>query len=614
MARSHAAWTLLSGALALGAIAAGLHLTAGRTVDLTIPLHGPLGELRISADPLSGVFVLVSGLVGLAATWWGHRRHESTMGHATLFAFLAGLFLVPLAGDVFTLVVAWELMSASPGLLLILDARHETRKAGLLYLVYAHLSATCLLIGLLVWGSPASSSLETLLARPPPLLAAAFILAGAVIKSGLMPFHAWLPEAHPAAPSHISALMSGAMVAQPVYLVLRLLAPFRIEPWLGSVVLLLAGLSAALGALHALHARNLKRVLALTTIAHMGSLYVVLATALLLDPGTHAAAHAYLESAALAYLFAHGLAKASLFLIAGEVHHAAHELDLEQLGGLWREMPALAALALVGAAALAALPPMAGFPAEIGLFAALFSTLRTLDPVASVSLLGILFLLGLGAGAGLAAVAKIALGAFHGARRGPARPPSHDRGFLGPILLLAGASLVLGLFPGLLWRRLPAGAPDALTLPTPFGPLVLLPIVLAATGLLLVLFLLLRPQVQAPARVDPWNCGAPPPGPQQTYSPQGLVMPYRILFAEILRPASDLNLQEAPVAPFAPAKGRYEDPSPRFIEPWIHEPVRRSLRPATAWLRRIHYGSVHTYLLIALATFLLLLFLFRVVL
>lgn len=604
---------LLSLFLALGTLTLGLFLLTGPLLAVDLPLSGPLGSLQLAGDSTTGLFLLLVGLLGTAAALAGHRHGPQRAQRFLFFLFLLGLALVPLAGDVFTFLVAWELMSLAPGLLLILDAQTEARRAGVLYISYAQISALLILTGLLWWVQGGDASFDLLLLHPPPVGAAVCLVLGAAMKAGLMPFHLWLPEAHPAAPSHVSALMSGAMVTLPAYLVLRFLLPHRLDPAFGLLLLLAGGLSAALGSLHALHARNLKRVLAMTTVAHMGVLFSLLGLGLLLVAHRQTALVPYVSAASLAYLLTHGLSKGALFLVAGEVHHATHELDLERLGGLWRATGGLAVLGFLGGFSLAGLPPFGGFPSELALFATFLATLPKLDPAEGVAVFGSLFLLGLAAGAGLAAIAKIVYGAFHGPSRVTTPVVVPPLSGLVPALLLIAASLLLGLAPGLLWAHLPVPAAHAAQLPTPLGPYSFLPLVLGTLGLLIVIALLVGWSLKRPQRVEPWACGGPAPSARQTYTPQSLVMPYRVLFAEILRPASDLSLQETPVAPFAPSRGRYDDPAPRFVEKWAHQPLQRVLAPLLSLLRRLHRSSIHFYLTIALALLLTLLFLLPVI-
>lgn len=604
---------LLSLLLTLFATALGVASLLGHAFRWEVPGAGPLGVLRFAVDDAtSGVFVLLAGLVGTSALLAGRREAYDPIRRVLTFAFLLGLVLVPMAGDVFGLLFAWELMSVAPGVLLVLDARPEARRAGVLYLAYAQLSSLAVLAGLLLWSGGRFGTLDSLVASAGPPHATLLILLGALVKAGVMPFHSWLPEAHPAAPSHVSALMSGVMVALPAYLVLRLVVPPGVPAALATIVLLLGAASAALAALHALHARDLKRVLALTTVAHMGVLFSLLGVALLLPRPTPGTLSATVASTAIAYAFAHGLSKGALFLVAGEIHHATGELALERLGGLWRTLGPVAALAGLAGLALAGLPPFAGFPAELSLFTSLFAAMAQLDALSGVVALAALFLIGVGAGAGLAAVAKVVLGAFHGPARtaGPAHALPRTA-LIAPALLLA-ASLVVGLAPGLLWAGLPTGAPDPWTLPMTNGSLAVAPMLAAGVAVLLLAAFAVR-AAPRPRRVPPWATGGPPPTPRQTYTPQALVMPYRILFAELLRPRSDLRVQDAPVAPFAPSKGHYEDPSPQYIEPWVHQPLLRTLVPILERLRRLHRGPVQIYLIIALLALVFILFLLPVI-
>ena len=590
-ARPSGSLPLASIALALLGAVAGAWLLAGGRVDAELPLAGPFGPLRVLAEPSSGPFVLLASVVGGAAAFALRGEEATPRARLLLFTFLVGTLAVPFAGDAFGLLVAWELMSVSPGLLLVLDLDPERRRAGLVYLAYASVSALLVALGLFV-GDPGKLG-------PLPATGGAILLVGAAMKAGLMPTHVWLPRAHAAAPSPFSALMSGVMVAMPAYLVIRFVVPAGLPPAIAVLVLLAGAASAALGSLHALPERNLKRVLAMTTVAHIGVAFALLGLALLLE----GAAREYAVGACVAYLVTHGLAKGACFLVAGEIHHATGELDLESLGGLWRAMGALGALGLVAGLSLAGLPPLGGFTSEVAALSAVAASVAALPATLGIVVLGSLLLLGVGAAAGAAAVAKVVLGAF----QGPVRtPPTHATPRLAPIAILVAALALVGAFPGVLW-----GAADPLVLPLPSGVLAPLPILLIAVVVLGLLAFATR-RVRDPTRVAPWACGGPAPSMRSAYTPAGLVMPYRILFAEVVRPSSGLSLQEAPVAPFAPARGHYKDPEREFIEPWVHRPLRSMLLPFIERVRALHRGSVHAYLVAGVATLLLALFLVEV--
>ena len=593
-------WRWIACALSGTALAAGAALLGGLEFVAQTPWPGPLGPLKVHGDWMSGAFLVLVGLLGTAASWTALRHEQPTRVLLLLPPFLLGLAFVPIAADPFTLVTAWELMSLSPGLMILLDAKPATRRAALVYLAYSQVSAVALLASLLVAGQagdpwagealPGGFGLASLLA-----------LAACLIKAGVMPFHAWLPEAHPVAPGHVSALMSGAMVAMPAYLAARLLLPNGLAAPVAVAVMLLGGLSAALGSLHALHTRDLKRVLAMTTVSHMGTLFGLVGTGLLLAGRGDLALGAAVAASVAAYALVHGLAKGALFLIAGEVHHATGETDLEKLGGLWRASLPLATVAGLAGLALGALPPFGGFPAELALLATLLAALPRLDAMGGAGLLGVLFLLAIGAGAGLAVIGKVVLGTFHGPQRVPPMHPVASRAWM-PAGLLLGVSLGVGLLPGVLWGFLPGGPGRPLALTTPLGDAGFLGVLSAgiAAALLVAVATVAGRRPDEPDRVDPWNCGAPPPTPRQTYTAQGLGMPYRILFAELLRPSSDLSIQDAAVAPLAPRKGRYVDPAPNYIEPWLHRPLLRLLGTNIDGLRRLHRGPVQAYLLVAL--------------
>lgn len=593
-------------AWAVAALVAGLYLLEGGSLQAYVPPADTDFALAFEAEgPLAGAFLVLVGILGAAAVVQGRRERLEPGGRLLVATFIAGMALVVAASNLFTFILAWEVMSASPGLLLILDARAQARRAGILYLVYSHLAGLALLLGFLQWSAGGSTEFARLAATPMPAPAAVLLVLGCAIKAGVMPFHTWLPEAHPQAPAPVSALMSGAMVALPSYVLIRFVLPADLPASLAVTALLLGAVTSALGSLHSFHTSDIKTILAYTTIAHMGVLFAAFGLAVMAHAAGDDALAGFVAAAMTAYALVHGLAKATLFLIAGEIHHLVGQLDLERLGGLWHASPRLAALSAMGAAALAGLPPFGGFIAELALGASFLAALPLLDPIDGVAVLGALFLMAIGFGAGLAAVAKFHLGVFHGPQRSrPTQSVVHSGALWGLVAL----TFILGALPGLLWAALGLPSSGADGFSTPLGELRMLPLLVLGTAATLLAYLASRLWNRRARAADPWLCGLPKATPRQTYSANGLVMPYRILFAEILKPKSDLRLQEAPVNPFAPAKGQYDDPTPRFIEPWVHAPLLRLLLPPIERLRTLHRGPVQLYLIIALLTLVGLLF------
>src|SRR6266567_151929 len=351
-------------------------LSADRTVSaLSLPLGLPWVGAHFQIDALAAFFLVVVNLGGASASLFalGYGRHEQAPGRVLPFyaAFLAGMNLVVLADDAFTFLVSWEFMSLSSWALVM--AHHhdpDNRHAGYVYIVMASFGTLSLLLGfgLLAAGS-GGYSFDEMRSAPTTLSGLVLILAilGAGSKAGLVPLHVWLPLAHPAAPSHVSALMSGVMTKVAVYgfirIVFDLLGPA--VWWWGAVVLLLGGISAVLGVLYALMQHDLKRLLAYHTVENIGIIFIGLGLALAFKAHGMAWAAALALTAGLLHVFNHSVFKSLLFFGAGAVLTSTGERDMEHLGGLIHRMPHTAVAFLIGCAAISALPPLNGFVGEM---------------------------------------------------------------------------------------------------------------------------------------------------------------------------------------------------------------------------------------------------------
>ena len=289
--------------------------------------------------------------------------------------------LVLIADDAYAFLFSWELMSLASWALVV--ARHtdpESRRAAHLYLVMAAIGTVALLFAFGGLAGPAGGyAFDTMRGHPPQPMVAALVLAAALIgcgsKGGLIPLHAWLPLAHPAAPSHVSALMSGVMTKVAIYGFVRIAFDLLGPPawWWALPPIILGALTAVLGLLYAVLDRDLKRVLAYSTIENVGVIFVALGLALAFRANGQHEAAAVAMAAALLHVLNHSWFKSLLFLGAGAVLHATGRRDLDGLGGLIHRMPRTAAFFLVGALAASALPPLNGFVSEWLLFQAVIA-------------------------------------------------------------------------------------------------------------------------------------------------------------------------------------------------------------------------------------------------
>lgn len=359
----------------------------GRTVSLTLPIGLPWLSAHLRADALSAVFLLVVNLTGATASLfgWGYERahHDSQAGPVLPLypLFIAGMNLVLVADDAFVFLVSWEFMSLASWLLVLSNHRDpETPRAARIYLVMASFGTACLLLAFgLLAGDHGDYSFDAIRSHAPEAWAATagvlLVLVGAGSKAGLVPLHVWLPLAHPAAPSHVSALMSGVMTKVAIYAMIRVLFDLIGEPvwWWGGIMLVFGALSAVMGVMYALMQDDLKRLLAYSTVENIGAVIIALGMALVFKAAHVPVIAALAMSAALLHVINHSLFKSLLFFGSGAVLTATHSRDLGGMGGLIHRMPATALFMLVGAAAISALPPLNGFVGEWLLFQAILN-------------------------------------------------------------------------------------------------------------------------------------------------------------------------------------------------------------------------------------------------
>src|SRR5438874_3881415 len=341
-----------------------------------LPLGLPWLGSHFRVDALAAFFLVVVNLGGAIASLYGlgYGRHESAPHRVLPFfaPFLAGMNLVVMADDGFAFLVSWEFMSLSSWALVMAHHRDpDNTRAGYIYLVMASFGTLALLLAFgLLAGTGGGYEFASIRAAHPSAVIAALVLLlvllGAGSKAGLVPLHVWLPLAHPAAPSHVSALMGGLLTKVAVYAFIRIVFDLlgSVEWWWATLVLALGGITAVMGVLYALMQHDLKRLLAYHTVENIGIIYIGLGLALAFRANGLVWPAALALTAALFHVFNHSVFKSLLFLGSGAVLTATGERDMEHLGGLIHRMPKTAFAFLVGCVAISALPPLNGFVSE----------------------------------------------------------------------------------------------------------------------------------------------------------------------------------------------------------------------------------------------------------
>ncbi|MDO8581703.1 MAG: proton-conducting transporter membrane subunit, partial [bacterium] len=356
----------------------------------------PFLSFSFHVDTLSIFFIFIISLITLFCSVYGagyvqHYYGKYSIGALGFFyhLFIAGMLLVVTSANVLFFLIAWEIMSVASYFLVVYDRNDEKNvQAGFLYLVMTHIGTALILLAFLLFyrftGSFDFSAMKAGGATIPLFVKnSIFILAmiGFGTKSGIIPFHIWLPAAHPAAPSHVSALMSGVMIKTGIYMMIRifldLLQP--VPAWWGLTMLIVGAVSALFGVLYAITESDIKRLLAYSSIENIGIILLGLGSALTFTSLGMPALASLGFVAALFHILNHALFKSLLFLGAGSVINQTHTRNMEEYGGLIQYMPQTALFFLVGSMAISALPPFNGFFSEWMTLQSLFQGIASLD-------------------------------------------------------------------------------------------------------------------------------------------------------------------------------------------------------------------------------------------
>lgn len=585
----------------------------------------PLTGVQLDLDALGGFFMALAGAVtaavGIYVIGYGRHGHLSRATLALLPAFAAAMLLVPAAGSVTTFLLAWELMAVS-SLLLVLDdhGREEVRSAALVYAVMTQLGFVAIMVGLMVLAAAGGGDrFAELHGIAPGARTAVFLLtvAGFGSKAGLVPLHAWLPRAHPEAPSPVSALMSAAMVSLGAYGICRfdmqLLGPG--PRWWGLILMVAGGISALYGVVQASVATDLKRLLAYSTTENLGLVTLALGAATLFAASGAPAQATIAATAALLHLVAHAAFKGLGFLAAGAVVARTGVRDLDGLGGLARRIPATTTLFGVAALGACGLPLGAGFVGEWLLVQSLIHTAPGHDTVLALTTPLAVGAVALTTGLGVAAMVKAFGIGFLARPRSPeaARAREAPGSMLAAMTIAGAACLVLAVAPSVLapgLRRVIAALPASRTVPfTEFGAVVRLPMLqgsiapgwiaggVCATALTVAVLARWRHRDRPPAIGRPlWACGSDDLTARMEYTATSFGEPLQRIFDDVLRPDTDVEVDHVTESRYLADKVVYRSRIADSIEDRLYTPVLAGVAAAAAVVRRAHTGSVHLYL------------------
>jgi len=635
--------SILLGLTGLLAVAAGGWILAdAKPIVAQLALGLPWLPWHLRFDPLSGFFFVVIGLLVFAVSLYAPgylleytRAKIRSLAALGLFTglFVLGMLLVVLADDAYVFMIAWELMSVSSYFLVAYQHQHSAnRRAAFLYLLMAQVGGLAILLGFgVLAGFGHGFTFEAMRAANLSVTWAsiAFALAffGFGMKAGMVPVHAWLPEAHPVAPSHISALMSGVMLKVAIYGLIRFTYDLlsHIQWQWGLTVLIIGAASTLLGVLYALMQHDLKRLLAYHSVENIGIILMGLGMSMIFISTGHPALGVLGLIAALYHTLNHALFKGLLFLGAGAVLHASHEHDLNNMGGLIRRLPQTAIFFLIGCLAISGLPPLNGFVSEWLTFQTALQAptlesgvLRSLIPVTAA-------LLALSAALAAACFVKVYGVAFLGVARG--RKVAHARevdvGMRAGMAMLAVLCVVFGILPSvvigaiaavpqmLLGLSPPSATAHGWLWLTPISPRIAsysAPLVVAGVILFaLVSYVLLRFRPVNLRRGYPWDCGFGALNSRMQYTATAFSMPIRRVFSPVWDISEQIEETHHAAQPQLTETVKHQLHVQDKSWSRLYEPIGSLVIAAARRVSRIQTGSIHTYLAYSFFTLLLLL-------
>ena len=603
-------------------ITAGIYLLSGETALLKVAF---VGRYMLAIDGWSSVFLCITGLAGIltsifavdyALAYIGKRLRELS-GLWNLF--LLSMVLVLVAQSTVSFLVSWEVMAIVSFLLVNHDSeKRETWQAAYQYLVMTHIGTAAIMIAFFVVGSGSNglnfselniSQFETTARN----LAFTAAFLGFALKAGLVPLHVWLPNAHPAAPSHVSALMSGVMLKVAVYGFGRFIFDFLgpVDFWWGALVLVVGLLSAFFGALYAQMEKDIKRILAYSSVENMGIVFATIGAGMLLLTTSHKEYAVIGFTAAIVHSFNHSIMKSLMFMVAGAVNHAVDDKNIEKMGGLAKLMPWTAGCALTGSLALAALPLTNGFIGEWLMFHS-FAFLAQADAGTGVRLLAALafILSGLASALALGCFVRVFGVVFLGRPRARRAESAHEvsrfmlAAMLIPALLIFVSGILASPIVTIAQHVAEANLPDLNMLNEEHlliwgkdsGMLNYDTFVLLIAAVVITIFawlIIYRGQVFVKRDVI-WNCGTEPTLRQQ-YSGTGFSKPIRRAFDFLLKPRREVVFLQKENKYFGRSMAYTLTIPDRFTEK-LYIPLQHHLVKTASFLRRIQAGSVRIYI------------------
>jgi formate hydrogenlyase subunit 3/multisubunit Na+/H+ antiporter MnhD subunit len=565
----------------------------------------PTFQFSFLVDRLAAFFLVLVAVVSLAVAIYSvqyveHIEHEGRKNMIVSFMniFIVSMVLVVASFSMFSFLFFWEIMALSSFLLVMVEfEKKETQKAGTFYFVMTHLSTLFLLFAFLfIYTITGTFDMSQI--RADPLItsvAFAFLFLGFGIKAGIIPFHKWLPYAHPASPSNISALMSGVMIKVAIYGLIRFLLLLPMQTWWGILILAAGTTSAVLGVIYALKEHDIKRLLAYHSIENIGiiligvGLYVIFSLA-----GLEAIAFLALAGA-LFHTLNHAIFKSLLFMTSGSIVNATGTRNIEEMGGLIKRMPKTALLFLIGAISISALPPFNGFVSELMIFQVFFQSAALANPFLELILIASLAVFALTSALAAACFVKafgITFLALPRSEEAKSAKESPKLMIIGPAIL-AVLCVGLGVFSlqlfGVLGFSFPL--PNMLFIGTIFA------------GFYVFTYAALREVANRRERIaETWGCGFPTQTSKMEYTASGFSEPIVTILKSIFRTQkkSERNYYDDKNVIFK--DGKAEIHLVKFFEERLYQPVANFVRKVSLKVNNIQRGDVDLHIAFAFAT------------
>jgi len=621
---------------------------SGDTYSFTMP-GSSLLTFNLTVDKLSAFFIFILSLVVFAVSIYSISYVKEYYGKKNIgyLGFLYNIFIISMvlvisAGNAIMFLIVWELMSILSYFLVIYEhEKEDTRKAGFMYIVMTHVGTGFIILSFLILASASGSfsfeSFHTTGTSLSPLLKnLVFVCAliGFGTKAGIVPFHIWLPYAHPAAPSNVSALMSGVMIKTAIYMFIRVFFDFLGAGvlWWGILLLVIATVSSILGVMYALMQHDIKRLLAFHSIENIGIILIGISIAMIFTFFGKPQLAALALIAGLYHTLNHAVFKSLLFMGAGSMIYSTHTRNIEEMGGLIKKMPWTALFFLVGSVSIIALPPFNGFVSEWLTFQSQLLSIQLTNNMVTII---VLF-----SGAGLALTGALAAMCF---------AKAFGIGFLAlprsahaeharevPFTMLAGmglmslACLVLGIMPQYVIRIIdsvsvpivgasissglttvgiiPSSPHIATTVSSGFGSISTTWIALLMVFLVLAMLAaiaLLLPKKSA-CRYETWGCGQPVMTARNEYSATAFTNPIKIWFASIYRGQRDIQTTYS-ASRFFKSSIKFESHIESVFERYLYAPIIDLTMTVSRTAKMIQSGSIHAYIAYIFVTLMVLL-------